>query len=128
MFRLTSLAVAALLGSAALAMAQQPNYSPVNPNRYTAQQPANTGTMPERKTYSNWRQTMTPSRETRMPTRATMNANQFSTQAGGRRATPRARLRFEQQPVRVWHESVLIWPQRAGRVAARPRFRDVLRS
>ena len=48
MFRLTSLAVAALLGSAALALAQQPSYSPVNPNRYTAQQPANTGTMPDR--------------------------------------------------------------------------------
>lgn len=84
MFRLTSLAVAALLGSAALAMAQQPSYSPVNPNRYTAQQPANTGTMPERQTYSNWRQTMTPSRETRMPTRETKNANQFSTEADAR--------------------------------------------
>ena len=65
MFRLTSLAVAALLGSAALAITQQPSYSPVNPNRYTAQQPANTGTMPERQTYSNWRQTMTPSSITR---------------------------------------------------------------
>src|ERR1041384_4663192 len=84
MFRLTSLAVAALLGSAALAMGEQANYSPDNPNRYTAPQPANAGTMPERQTYSNWRQTMTPSRETRMPTREAMNANQFSTEADAR--------------------------------------------
>ena len=82
MFRLTSLAVAALLGSAAFATAQQPSYSPANQDRYSAQQ--TNGTMPQRQTYSNWRQTMTPSRETRMPTRETMNANQFSTESDAR--------------------------------------------
>ena len=84
MFRLTSLAAAALLGSAALAMAQQPSYSPANPDRYSAQQTTTNSTMPQRQTYSNWRQTMTPSRETRMPTRQTMNANQFSTESDAR--------------------------------------------
>ena len=83
MFRLTSLAAAALLGSAALALAQQPNSSPIYPNRYSAQQPA-TGVVAERQTYSNWRQTMTPSRETRMPTRETMNAGQFSSEGDAR--------------------------------------------
>src|SRR5213082_1917609 len=77
MFRLTSLAAAALLGSAALAMAQQPSYSPANPDRYSAQQTTTNSTMPQR-------QTMTPSRETRMPTRQTMNANQFSTESDAR--------------------------------------------
>jgi hypothetical protein len=47
MLRLTSLAVAALLSSATLAIAQQPSSSPVYPNRYAAQQPANTGMVPE---------------------------------------------------------------------------------
>src|SRR5205814_8073313 len=84
MFRLTSLAAAALLGSAALAMAQQPSYSPANPDRYSAQQTTTNSTMPQRQTYSNWRQTMTPSRETRMPTRQIMNANGFSTESYAR--------------------------------------------
>lgn len=84
MFRLTSLAAAALLGSAALAMAQQPNSSPMYPNQYTAQQPATNGTMPERQSYSSFRQTMTPSRATRMPTRQAMNADQFSSEADAR--------------------------------------------
>jgi hypothetical protein len=85
MFRITSLAAAALLGSTALVMAQQLSTSPMYPNRYTTQQPATTNsTMPERQTYSNWRQTMTPSRETRMPTRQAMNADQFSSEADAR--------------------------------------------
>jgi len=83
MLRLTSLAAAALLGSAALAIAQQPGASPYS-NRYATQQPAASGTMSERQTLSNWRQTMTPSRETRMPTRQTMNADQFSTEGDAR--------------------------------------------
>jgi hypothetical protein len=84
MFRLTSLATAALLGSAALAMAQHPSYSPANPDRYSAQQTTTNSTMPQRQIDSNWRQTMTPSRETRMPTRETMNAGQFSSEADAR--------------------------------------------
>jgi hypothetical protein len=40
--------------------------------------------MPQRQIDSNWRQTMTPSRETRMPTRETMNAGQFSSEANAR--------------------------------------------
>ena len=84
MLRLTSLATAAFLASTALALAQQPGYSPVYPNRYATQQPAATNTMPDRQTSSNDRQRIMPSRETRMPTRQKMNANQFSTESDAR--------------------------------------------
>jgi hypothetical protein len=75
MLRITSLAAAAaLLGYAGLALAQQPAYSPGDPNRY-ATQPTGSNTMPDR-------QTMTPSRRTLEPGRqANAMAGQFTSEA-----------------------------------------------
>jgi hypothetical protein len=84
MLRLTSFAAAAFLASTALALAQQPGYSPVYPHRDATQQPVAADTMPDRQTFSNYRQRTIAPRETQMPSRQTMNANQFSTESDAR--------------------------------------------
>jgi hypothetical protein len=80
MRRISSLAAAAaVLGYTGLAVAQQPAYSPVYPNRYATQPMTGNTMMPER-------QTMTPSRDTMAPgrQRVAMAAGQFSTEGDAR--------------------------------------------
>src|SRR5258705_4748368 len=80
MRRISSLAAAAaVLGYTGLALAQQPAYSPVYPNRYATQPTTGNTMMPER-------QTMTPSRDTMAPgrQRVAMAAGEVSTDGDAR--------------------------------------------
>jgi hypothetical protein len=104
MLRLTSFAAAVLIGSAALAFAQQPNSSPAYPNGYANQDRTATSTMSDHGLFGSRRHRATAARETSTPTRETptremstretstresatretMNADQFSSEADAR--------------------------------------------
>ncbi|MBV9016173.1 MAG: hypothetical protein JO058_11030 [Alphaproteobacteria bacterium] len=86
MLRLTSFAAAALIGSAALAFAQQPNASTAYPNGYANQDRNATSTMSDHGFFGLRRHRAAASRETSTPTRE-MSTREMSTRETPTRET-----------------------------------------